>query len=346
MLKIRSLNALRGIAALLVAIDHLILKASGCTPDSALFYVATFLGSFGVGSFFLLSGFVIYLSLEKTTSLEFLWHRIVRVYPVIVVAVAIRLVSQLMMGQRTPDLATFKLFLLNISLFGNMVVSVGDNIEPIVWTLAIEVKFYIFMAMIVGLSRAPWRLPMVPMLFVVAVALALAGILSPPIGSPASVDWALTVSALPVLFIGVAASMHYRKLISLNLFFALGVALLLALSFAPITDNVSFAKNFTAWILAALLFWCCLYSVRVQSLLDQRWTMLLGAISYPLYAIHTAVIEALVYLNHGSGASALFLRGIILALLAAYGLHRLVEDPVQRWVKKSALRQVQVAAKI
>jgi peptidoglycan/LPS O-acetylase OafA/YrhL len=116
-----------------------------------------------------------------------------------------------------------------------------------------------------------------------------------------------------------------------------------ALSFAPMTDNVSFAKSFTALILAGLLFWCCLYSTRVQSFLDQRWLMLLGAISYPLYAIHTAVIEALIYLNHGSGPSALFLRGIILALFAAYGLHRLIEDPVQRWTKKMALQKVKIA---
>lgn len=345
MLKIRSLNALRGVAALLVAIDHIILMSSGCTPDSALFYFATFLGSFGVGSFFLLSGFVIYLSLEKTNSMEFLWHRILRVYPVIVVAVAVRLVSQVMMGQRTFDWPTIKLFLLNISLFGNLFVNVGDNIEPIVWTLAIEVKFYIIMAILFGLSRKPFNLPIVPMLFGIAVLLGLAGIFAPPVANPATVDYALTVSSLPVLFIGIATCLYYRKIVSLNMFLGMGVLLLLSLSFAPITDNVSFAKNFTAWILAGVLFWYSLYSAKVQSLLDQRWLMTLGAISYPLYAIHTAVIEALIHLNRGSGPSALFLRGIILALLAAYVLHRLVEDPVQQWAKKMALRKVEALAK-
>jgi peptidoglycan/LPS O-acetylase OafA/YrhL len=68
----------------------------------------------------------------------------------------------------------------------------------------------------------------------------------------------------------------------------------------------------------------------------------LGAISYPLYAIHTAVIESLIYFNHGSGPSALFLRGLILALLSAYLLHRLIEAPVQQWAKKFTMRSVKV----
>lgn len=344
--KIRSLNALRGIAALLVAIDHIILLSSGCTPDSALFYFATFLGSFGVGSFFLLSGFVIYLSLEKTNSLEFLWHRILRVYPVIIVAVALRLASQIMMGQRELDLPTIKLFLLNISLFGNMFIDGGSNIEPIVWSLAIEVKFYILMALIFALSRSPLRIPVVPMLFAVAIGLGIAGRFAPPLASPATVDWALAVSSLPILFIGTAACLYYRNIIGLNKFLGMSVLLLLAFSFVPLTDNVSFAKNFAAWILAGILFWACLFSGRVQTLFDHRWLMLLGAISYPLYAIHTAVIEAVIRLNHGSGPSALFLRGIILALLAAWVLHRLIENPVQRWAKKSASRNLPVTEKV
>lgn len=343
MLKLRSLNALRGLAALLVAIDHLILMSSRCTPDSGLFYFATMLGSFGVGSFFLLSGFVIFLSLEKTNSIEFLWHRILRIYPVIVAAVAIRLLSQVLMGQRSLDLPTLKLFLLNISLFGNMFIGGETNIEPIVWSLAIEVKFYIIMAILFGFSRAPFRFPIIPMLFVTAVGLGLAARYAPGLRSPATVDWALAISSLPVLFIGTGACLYYKKLISLQKLFALVVLLLLALSYAPITDNLSFAKNFSAWIGAAVLFWGCLFSKPVQSVLDQRWLMTLGAISYPLYAIHTAVIESLIFFNHGSGPSALFLRGLILALLAAFLLHRLIEDPVQQWAKKLAVRSVKVA---
>lgn len=340
MLKIRSLNALRGIAALLVAIDHTILMTTNCPPDSALFYFATFMGSFGVGSFFLLSGFVIFLSLEKSTTIEFLWHRILRVYPVIIVAVALRMGSQVWMGTRTFDMATVKLFLLNISLFGGAVVNVGDNIEPIVWSLAIEVKFYIIMAIVVGLSRLNLRVSLTSLLFGVIVLLGLAGRYARPLSSPASIDLALATSCLPILFIGTAASLYYRKLITLNKFLSMVVLLLLAFSYAPMTDNVSFAKNFTAWILAGVLFWSCLYSSRVQSALDQRWLMLLGAISYPLYAIHPGVVEAVIYLNRGNGPSAVFLRGLIVALFVAYSLHRLIENPVQQWSKRMALKKV------
>lgn len=332
--KIKSLDALRGIAALLVAIDHIILKASGCPPDSALFYFATFAGAVGVGSFFLLSGFVIFLSLEKTASLEFLWHRILRIYPVIIVAVLIRLISQVSMGQRVFDMATFKLFLSNVSLFGNLVVNIPDNIEPIVWSLSVEVKFYILMAIVARFLKAPFRVPVGPMFIAVAAGLGIAACLAPPPASPATLDWAISISSLPALFIGTVACLHYKNILSTGYSLGLGVLLLLAFSFAPVTENVSFSKNFSAWILAGILFWFCIHSYRMQMALSKPWLLLLGAISYPLYAIHTAVIEFLVWANHGSGPSALVLRGMILALFAAWGLHRLVEDPMQRWAKK------------
>lgn len=342
--KIKSLDALRGIAALLVAIDHSILLATGCPPDSFLFYVATFAGAFGVGGFFLLSGFVIFLSLEKTTTLEFLWHRILRIYPVIIVAVLIRLLSQVSMGQRTFDMATLKLFLLNVSLFGNLVVNIGDNIEPIVWSLSIEVKFYILMAIVSRLLKAPFRVPVGAMFVAVAAGLGIAARFAPPLSSPATVDWALSISALPVLFLGTVACLHYKKILSSNQALGLSVLLLLAFSFAPFTEYVSFAKNFSAWILAGILFWLCIHSHRVQIALNKPWLMLLGAISYPLYAIHSAVIEAVIRTNHGSGPSALVLRGLILALFAAWILHRLVEDPMQRWAKRRTSRKsVQMA---
>ena len=43
------------------------------------------LGAFGVGIFFLISGFVISFSIEKRSSFHFLLNRLFRVYPVVVV---------------------------------------------------------------------------------------------------------------------------------------------------------------------------------------------------------------------------------------------------------------------
>jgi peptidoglycan/LPS O-acetylase OafA/YrhL len=156
--------------------------------------------------------------------MEFLWHRILRVYPVIVVAVALRLASRIMMGQRALDMHKVKIFLANISLFGNIFIFGENNIEPIIWSLAIEVKFYILMAILFAISRSPMlRLSVVPMLFGVAVALGVAGRFAPPFSSPMTIDWALAISSLPVLFIGTAASLYYRKIISLNKFLGMSV---------------------------------------------------------------------------------------------------------------------------
>ena len=338
--RLESLNSLRGIAALLVAIDHSILLTNSPPVDSLLFYFATFMGAFGVGAFFLLSGFVIFLSLEKTPPLQFLIQRVFRIYPVIIAAVFLRLVSQIFIGIRDLDVSTIKLFVLNISLFGNLFIPIEANIEPIVWSLSIEVKFYILMAVVFFVARSKMAQRLYPCLVLVTLGLGVLGANFPLLSKPALIDLALAVSCIPILLMGTAVCLFYKKAISLNKLFVLVALLLVVFSFSPISDNVSFYKNFTTWILAAFAFGLCVFSPRMNKVVNKKWLLWLGAISYPLYAIHSTVIELMIHLSPGSTPSALVLRSLVISLVVAYVLHLFIEMPVQAWSKRLTKKKV------
>ena len=76
--KIDSLTIGRGIAALIVAIDHFCIIILNAKDGSTMYYWASFFGSFGVGLFFLISGFVISLSLFRQSAIDFLTKRVYR----------------------------------------------------------------------------------------------------------------------------------------------------------------------------------------------------------------------------------------------------------------------------
>ena len=80
-IRYENLDTARGIAALLVVLDHSILILWNPPPESFIRSAAIFIGSFAVGVFFLLSGFVIPFNLNLTTK-TFLLRRFLRVYPV------------------------------------------------------------------------------------------------------------------------------------------------------------------------------------------------------------------------------------------------------------------------
>lgn len=331
--RISALNALRGLAAFMVAIDHTILLTTK-VHEGPLFYFATFMGSFAVGAFFLLSGFVIMMSLERVSVGEFLVQRIFRIYPVIVFAVFARMISQIYFDVRPFDLNTIKIFLLNISLFGNLKLPIESNIEPIIWTLTIEVKFYIISALIYAILKDRVSSSVQKVYYCLAFVFVLLGALFPPISNPARVDLALAVSTLPFLFIGSLTYFYYSKNINLRSYFLLMAAMLFSFSYAPFTYFLFFEKGFSSWILAYVIFIFAIFSGRLEKNASNYWWALLGAISYPLYAIHSAVVEFLILSHPKSDPNALIIRALILIPVIAYLIHRFVEAPVHAWSKR------------
>jgi len=114
--RLRGLDALRGIAALAVCLFHYTYSFPRVTGRALDVNFVASAGHYGVDLFFIISGFVIFMTLEKNRSVyDFIDARIARIYPAfwaaLLIAVAVLCFSGLPMAR--PGVAEF---LANVSL--------------------------------------------------------------------------------------------------------------------------------------------------------------------------------------------------------------------------------------
>jgi peptidoglycan/LPS O-acetylase OafA/YrhL len=155
--KFQFADALRGPAALCVVAAHFIPHVSTMLPVSAWHMV----GQLGVAVFFLVSGFVIPISLSRYTVGGFLIARGLRIYPTYIVALTITLISiwaeraipQMVWGVNAPpvihDTSRYLAnYLIASNIFGQ------PPLDGVVWTLQIELHFYVLCAVVAPLIRS------------------------------------------------------------------------------------------------------------------------------------------------------------------------------------------------
>ena len=133
------LDALRGIAAVGVVLFHI-------TMDSKEPHYGLHLGKSGVQLFFLISGFVIYMSLSKTkSSKNFVISRFIRLYPTYWACVTFTFLLNAAYIFRHGELTAtyFGNYLANMTMFQHYMGI--DNLDPPYWTLIVEMVFYLTM---------------------------------------------------------------------------------------------------------------------------------------------------------------------------------------------------------
>ncbi|MCX7121784.1 MAG: acyltransferase [Gammaproteobacteria bacterium] len=147
---IRSLQALRAIAALLVVYSHTLGMVSKQLPVSMLA-----LGGFGVDIFFVISGFImVYISRDhfqkKNAPLYFLKRRIIRIFPLYWISTAFIVVALMAFGFYHNSFSEFNYITNPHYVFRTILLfpyfdSAGKQIYPVTevsWTLIYEMFFY------------------------------------------------------------------------------------------------------------------------------------------------------------------------------------------------------------
>ena len=365
--KIWFAQMLRGLAALLVVIDHLVLMfwlgpgistriahVAPLPPDaydlvvvrSAGAFLADLhvsLGALGVAIFFLISGFVIPMSLERYRPLQFLAARGLRILPTWFMAVSIAALVIWMVTEITGSPYPIGTEIWREGLLINDFFA-QPYVNPVGWTLAVEVKFYLLCALIVAFSS----MRRARMLVGIAAWLVLASIVARSISEqwlPINVYLGVAPLVLGnvgkfiiMMFLGVAFYNHFRGFWSISKFLIIG-ALLVALSFLA----ASWAPDHQFWRYACLANLIALLIFGLAYLLRERIPYcgplnVLAEISFPLYAVHQVAgfgfmtwmysLHPVPYLN--------ILEGIIFVLLMSWLLHKLVESPSHELGKRIA----------
>jgi len=165
-------NQLRGLAALCVVLTHLVgvfwmerdlvslataSPAQVGSPPAALLGLFTHrylnFGPLGISVFFLISGLVIPISLAQHSRISFTLARLLRIYPTYVAALLFQVgvVFAVARYWGNPFPHSISGFLANALLIQDFVGV--PRIDPISWTLNVELKFYLLMMLLAPLIR-------------------------------------------------------------------------------------------------------------------------------------------------------------------------------------------------
>lgn len=351
--RIEFVHLLRAIAAILVWIAHYItdfwnnrkivsilanapeLDSNFPTPwltKKFLILHPNFYGSVGVSLFFIISGFVIPFSLNKVNWRGFLIARFLRIYPTYIcgLSITIILISISSWYFNNPFPYSLKEVFIQYCL-GLRDFFQSKNIDGIIWTLEIELKFYLICVLIGKFIKEGNRLVfLVPVLMSVFWVIFDKGYL---IHYSASQALKFSFPFLIYMFIGVAANFYYRKLITLKAMLVLWVVLFAIYARCMKGTETHFINGYFAAIVIFAFSW------RFSSIIEQKlkWLKFAADISYPFYVIHgVAGYAAMLILLNFIGYYPLFILVIttIAAVFLSYLVHKYIEVPTNKLGKK------------
>lgn len=337
--RIVELDALRGLAAIAVVGFHFTTRYEDLFGHTTALPASISWGHYGVDLFFMLSGFVILMSLERTTSsLQFAWGRLTRLYPAYWIAAFITFVVVSCVGLPGQEVTLWDA-LLNVTMVQALLG--GEHIDGAYWSLQAELIFYFNMLLLYQCKA--WRCFGAKS---AAITVSLWVLLSLLIhtavhGSPEFMPvWLAAVAPLltklqtiaslkfiPLFGFGILLYDMHKRGFSKSCFVAI---LLCTLTVGLIHGLI------TALVDIGLATGLALAIAGKACWLQWKPIVWLGAISYPLYLTHQNLGYVLMrYLEAGGIASWIAIMATTFAAVMLAGLlHEIVEVPSQKKLRK------------
>ncbi len=305
-------------------------------------------GPFGVALFFLISGFVIPISLERLGALPFLVARVLRIWPTYIAGfgLSVLVLAGWHWFHGTPFPYPWSRVFIQAAIVLREWLWVGV-IDGIVWTLEIEVKFYVLIAVLFWLTGTI-RLGH---LMILAVVFAIVGAgfgINYEYLLNTHVWWfkrlaiaSINFTFFPYMFIGTGFYLLYRNRVAPRW---LLLAVMLFLACSALAWIVGFLGRGTVMASmvsygVALGLFAISYHYR-DRFVPHIIPDFLADISYPLYIIHSfpGYLLMNVLVQQGWPSYAAMGAATLVALVMAYGLHLLVERPTQQAGRRLAAR--------
>ena len=342
MKRIAFLDGFRGLAILLVVFYHAYTRWGSVVPYGNTYadFPVFREGFLGVQLFFLISGFVILMSLEKSSAwLPFLKRRWYRLFPAMFIATVVVFVTAQFLPERPtgipqPAAVISGLLFVEPSWIRMLTSFKTGQLEGAFWSLFVEVKFYVIFGALYfykGSRKAITGILLCYLLWMGTFLLDAYGIM------PLPKYLNFVIFHLSFLHFGwfAAGALTYRyykdkNTTHLALAFLIGLLAIVSLHKSP-------PATWMAAGLLLLLFLAVVYFETMQKLLANKALLFFGFISYPLYLIHENTMIALIlkwdkYLAIPQGL--LPILPIALLMAVAYVIAKYLEPLLLKGIKK------------
>jgi peptidoglycan/LPS O-acetylase OafA/YrhL len=330
------LDALRGIAALAVVLVHYTYVYERDYGHAETFPFTFYFGHLGVQLFFIISGFVILMSLEKTKRpLDFIISRFSRIYPTYWVAVifTFTILTFSNLPKEQPEVLNF---FVNLTMLQKWLKV--KNIDVVYWTLSVELCFYLYM-LILLVTRKLRHIELIGSIW-----LGLKAVLSfVHLPDMEFIRFVFFLEYVNLFFAGVLFYNLKTKGNSIRrhglIFICYCFEILKTYKHAKTTPLYSSQEEFiySAIIVTGIfmVFYVLIYGR--MPFLKNRILTYLGSVSYALYVVHfqvgLVIIHNLFRLNLNPSLVLMITIGVAVALAAL--ITHYVEKPVQQWVRNA-----------
>jgi peptidoglycan/LPS O-acetylase OafA/YrhL len=317
--RIRTLDSFRAIAIIAVIlfhtfyyvnVSHGLLRIDVGNKLSSVFSY----GYLGVEFFFIISGFVIFMTIRKSPSIiDFFFRRFARIYPAYIVSVVVIWTGVQLLGYEPYQTTLFDLFVSPIVWSPALRAAYVSNVY---WSLVVELRFYVLIGLVYYTFGARWfgSAWLVLSLF-----------------ATSSLWWSsfvathvLSATLLPFFTMGILFNKVYSGEFDGAVDWLLVVVSLI--SFALTTKDIVVFSIIHVMLGVFLLF----VHGKLEFLVVQP-LQFLGRISYSLYLLHFELTLTIIGMLHVLGCS-MFLAvnlAFLLLLIAASLLSYHIEEPAR-----------------
>jgi peptidoglycan/LPS O-acetylase OafA/YrhL len=337
--RLRELDLLRFVAAIAVMLHHFTGVPTGAWPHDArkvfpeLNPAANF-GYLGVELFFMISGFVILMSVWQRSVGEFAVSRVVRLFPAYWFSVGLAMIVFFATGAAVDygpgSQSPLVRFLPNLTMLQTG--AGAPNMEVVYWTLWIELHFYVLIALFL------WRGITYPRCVGFMAGWLLSGVFAQE-ADVAVLKALLFPQWAPYFIAGMALFLMYRFGQNIVLWLFIGSCWALTVYYGVHNMDPS-----NAWpgvhqyaIPAAITaIYAVMALVATHRLGWLRWKGLTvaGGLTYPLYLVHETISRPLIkWLAPQLDRWAVLGIAIASCLAAAILIWIVIERPAQRWLR-------------
>lgn len=340
--RLYTIDLIRFLAASMVVLYHFCFRGYNKDEFISLSYkllepVVKY-GYLGVDIFFIISGFVIYMSIQKSDIRDFIISRISRLYPAYWFCMLLTALVIYFFGESIFSVNIYQV-LVNLSMIQE---GIGvPHVDGVYWSLFIELQFYLLTGiflminknrnmtfMMVLLISCSFIYYFFPNIFKLNVVFKLLKFLTFP-------EWnGYFVS-------GMCFYLIYSKKQKLYHYLFLVLSTINTILFSierSIIKSESFENEFSPVIIIAILTFSYLlfYMISTDRLifLNSSRFLSLGVLTYPLYLIHQNIGYIMInFLDDYLNKWLLLILIIMFFLIVAFIIHKFIEDPLGKKIR-------------